>query len=189
MTPFRIHVAYLLVFAVASGGAWVAVHSWIQEHDARLMAETQTKASQQVIASLQQQILTRDTQAQAKVAAIQRQQAAVKTPEQAVLAMPDVSNLPIAITKAPVGLDYVLPAPDVMPLYTALAEGKRCAIELDACQGNYADQLKINGQLQFQVDSWKKAGKGTFWSRVWGITKSVGVGIVVGVVAAKAGKL
>lgn len=188
-TPLRFHAAYLLLFALAGAAAWVAVHSWIQEHDARLTAETQTKASQQIVSSLQEQITARNTQARTKVDVIRREQAAVKTPEQAVLAMPDVSNLPVAIARAPNGPDYILPAPDVLPLYNVLAEGKRCAIELDACQANYADQLKINGQLQGQVDSWKKAGKGTFWSRALSIAKNVGIGIAVGIVAAKAGKL
>lgn len=170
------------VWVVAIIVALIGFHSWQGEHDARLTAETQVKASQQAVDALKSSVVIRDAQARQQVEVIVRQQAAVRTPAQAVAAIPDVSQLPFAIRPAPAGPDYVLPAPDLVPLYTALAEGKRCGIDLLACQGDYADQLKINGQIEEQRDAWKKAAKGTFWSRMKDCAVRAGVGGTAGAI-------
>jgi cation diffusion facilitator CzcD-associated flavoprotein CzcO len=177
--------AFVLSHAIWVVGGIIGLlgfHFWQAEHDARLTAETESRVSRQAVVELKAGVVTRDAQAKQQVEVIVRQQAAVKTPAQAVAAFPDVSQLPMAIRPAPTGPDYVLPAPDLVPLYTALADGKRCAIDLLACQGDYFDQLKINNQLQTQADDWKKAVKGTFWTRARDCAIRAGVGGTAGAI-------
>ena len=180
MTFWKAHIAYMVVFS-ALGFAGL---QWLKEHDARLLAEQQTKISQTEIASLKDQILARDQQAQKQVQVIVKQQAATVTPQQAVQAIPDVSTLPVNIRPLPNSGDFVLAQADLVPLYNQLAEGKKCAIELTACQKDFADGKVIVAQQETEIQAWKKAaGHHNFFGKIWQGTQKVGllaIGIAVG---------
>jgi hypothetical protein len=159
----RPHFFWLAVIAIGA----LAFHEHEQAAQAIAAADAVTRTSQQAIMALEQQIAARTSAAQKADAVIITQQRMVRTPVQAVSALPDVSALPVAIRAMPSGPDYVLPAPDLVPLYQTLADGRKCAIDLAACAGNYHDQQAINVQQALEVQAWKKAARGTFWRNAW----------------------
>jgi hypothetical protein len=145
-----------------------------------LTAEISIYQSAQTIDALKQQILDTNTKAAQQVQVIVKQVEAVKTPTQAVAAMPDVSSLPVAIRPLPNSQDFLLPQVDVVPLFQQLAEGKKCAIELSACETNFAAGKQIVDQKDSQIAALTK--KPGFFHRVGTIMKQVGVGVVIGIV-------
>jgi hypothetical protein len=54
----KTHLFYWILGAVAL----FAFHAWLQEHDARLLAETQVKQSEEVVTDLRSQIASRKEQ-------------------------------------------------------------------------------------------------------------------------------
>lgn len=186
------HIFYLVVIGVSL----VAFHSWRAEHDARLLAEQQTKssdaavkASQSQIAVLQKQISSSDEKATAQVASLQKLVVSAKTPAQAVKELPQVApNLPVAPTVTDDSVSF--PKADVLPLFQDLAEGKTCSVKLAQCQADYASEQQIATQKDSQLAERDKEITALkkpqgFWHRVAGTLKQVGIGIGIGAVIAK----
>ena len=187
-----------LVWVVGVAIALVAFYQWRGEHDARLLAEAQEKASQAVIAQydqtikgLQQQIVDNDARAKQQVQQIQEIVKQVKTPQQVVQALPTIApTLPVAPTvTADQGMFF--PKEDVMPLFQQLADGKSCAIQLTTVQKDLVAEQGIveqkDGIIKEKdkvIDGYKKAsGHHGFFGKLWGGVKTVGllaVGIEVG---------
>lgn len=161
-----------LIWIIGGVIAVIGFRQYQAAHDSQVKAEAVAQAAQEQIASLRSQIDERNKVASQAKQVIVRQQAAVHTPEQAIAAMPDISDLPLHLTRvSATSQDYVLPAPDVIPLFNALADARKCSIDLAACSANFTDLEKVNQQTELQAASWKKAAKGTFWTRTWAVLK------------------
>ena len=179
-----------LVWIIGVSVAVVAFYQWRGEHDARMQAEAQEKASAQVIAqnakdiaNFQQQIKDNDARAQAQVADIQKLVATVKTPAQVVKEIPVVApSLPVAPIADQSG-SITFPKDDVIPLFTELANGKTCAVQLTAAQkdldaekgivAKQTDDLKEKDKV---IAGYKKAaGHHGFFGKLWGGIQKVGL--------------
>jgi|ERR1017187_6482542 hypothetical protein len=180
----HIHVSYLVAGLVLAVGSYVGVHSFLQEHDARLLAQQQQKISEAVVKGLQQQIADRDA------AAAKQQQVIVKvihdttTPQQAAQVLPQIvtAPLPVPVVVQAAG-SWLIPEPDVLPIFQQLADQKICRSELTTVQGDLTDTKAIVVQKDAEITTLKKP-KG-FWRRVGGTMKSVGIGIGVGLTLAR----
>lgn len=182
------HIFYLILIA---GGA-VAFHSWLSEHDARLQAdqtvkaaEIQVKASQDQIIALQAQIATNDARAQQQLDALAKVIQSVKTSQQAAVALPTVADLPVPIQVQP-DQGWLIPPADVLPLFNQLAEGKVAETKLTQCQADYTAEQQIAAKKDDQLK--EKDGeiaalkqKPSFWNRVKGTLKTVGIGVGIGI--------
>src|SRR4051812_27261475 len=85
------HLAYWIIGAVAL----FAFHSWLQEHDARLLAETQVKQSEAVVTDLRAQIASRKEQTDQQKQVIIREVHDAKTPEQQIALIPKLTGVPL----------------------------------------------------------------------------------------------
>ncbi len=170
----KTHLWYL----AAIGLLLVAGHAWLAEHDARLMAEQTAKVAEQKFADYQKQVDAVNAAASVKVAAIEKQATAVKTPVQAIAAIPDVSTLPLHVAPVPTAPEAV--QVDALALYQTLSACQVDKIKLDACgQSSALKDQQIGEQKQAIAALRKPAG---FWHRVVGTLKAVGVGIGIGAV-------
>jgi hypothetical protein len=187
-----------LVWIIGVSVAVVAFYQWRGEHDARLKAEAQEKASQQIIdknakdiADLRQQITDNDNRAAQQVADIQKLVATVKTPAQVVKEIPVVApTLPAAPVAQSDG-SITFPKADVLPLFGQLADGASCKVQLVAAQkdldaekgivAKQADDLKEKDKV---IAGYKKAaGHHGFFGKVWGGVQKVGllaIGVEIG---------
>ena len=174
----RTHVAYIALIAIGC----IGLRAYLAEHDQRLLAEYAVKASQQQVASLEAQIKANEQQAEQAREQYQRLRTEVRTPLQVVQELPKVASVPV-----PPQLDatnnLVFPQADVLPLFSTLADGAQCKVELASAQSNLALESQVIAEKDKQVAALRK--KPSFWHRVGSIAKQVGVGIVIGVVASR----
>jgi hypothetical protein len=168
-----------LIWVIGVSIAVVAFYSWKAEYSARLQAEAQIKVSEAQVRTLQQSIADRDKQTQQQVAPIVRIIHDVQTPAQAVAALPKVLDLPTPVI--PQANNAVLiPAPDIVPIFTAVADDKVCRALLGTSQQDLTDTRGIVKQKDDEITALKKPQG--FWKRVGGTMKAVGVGIGIGIV-------
>lgn len=182
------HIVYVIVISLGL----VAFHSWLAEHDARLLADQQVKtseakvkATEDEIADLKQEITDNDARAAQQIEAVQKLVQSVKTPQQVVTKLPEVApNLPVSPTvQSDNSISF--PKEDVLPLFQDLANGKEAAVKLDQCQTDYAAQKQIDvkkdSQLKDKDDEITalKKPKG-FWRRFGNTLKTIGIGVAVG---------
>lgn len=168
------HVAWLVIFAVA----FVAFHSWQSEHDARLLADQQQKISEARVSDLQAQIAAVNAAAQKQIQVVTKVVHDVQTPTQAVAALPQISDVPLnarVATDSPTQVSV-----DALPLVQALGECKADAITLNACQTEVKADQQIIAEKQTEIVALKKPK--SFWRRVSGTLKAVGVGVGIGLV-------
>jgi len=165
-----------LVWIAALSVALVLGHSWIQEHDARLLADAQVKQSSQIVKSLQDQIISVQNAAKQQTQVITRIVHDVKTPEQAIAAIPQLTDVPLNARPIPQAPGSV--SVDVMPLVQALGECKVAQVNLQACQTELSAQEKIEEQKDIQIAALKK--KPAFWKKVGTTLKTVGIGVAIG---------
>lgn len=178
MTYLKTHVFYVCLIVVFS----LAGYYWVQEHDARVVAEQVAKQSeadvktlQASVQTLQQQITSNDAKAAADKAALLKALAAVKTPAQAVAALPDVSNLPL---HSRISVDNPTQVSvDAVPLFQELNQCKQDAVDLTACRSDLTAQKQIDADKDKQladknteIAALKK--KPSVWKRVLGRIKS-----------------
>jgi|SRR6185369_8652647 len=168
----KTHVFYIVLITVG----WVAFHSWLQEHDARLAADSTIKQQEAQVADLKQQIVTAQQQAAQKVQVITKVVHDVKTPADAVLAIPKLTNVPLDVRQAVDNPAQVSVA--AIPLVTLLGEAQTDKINLAACQqvGALKDQQLTAKDTE--IAALKK--KPSFWKRVTGTAKAVGIGVGIG---------
>jgi hypothetical protein len=194
-----------LAWVILVGVGLVGIHAYQQEHDARLLADqkvavaeqqvktlqTDIQANNQAIAQLQEQQNARDAAAAKQIATLTQLVSKTQTTAQAAQALPQVANLPVAPT---VGTDssVVIPAPDVLPLFQQLAQGKQDAISVVQLtadlndekaivakdESTISDQTKQIALKDEEIVALKKPK--SFWHRVGGTLKSVGIGIGIG---------
>jgi hypothetical protein len=67
---WHIHTSYLVIGIVLAIDAYVGVHSWQQEHDARLLAEQKIAVDEQQVKQLQDSITANNQAMQGKFSAL-----------------------------------------------------------------------------------------------------------------------
>lgn len=184
----KTHLFYVLLIA----GAIFAGHSWLVEHDNRLLAEQQAKiseadarASASRVVDLEASLASTQAARDDQVATLEHRLASVKTPAQA---------LPVVQELAPALKPEVASSPnsvsvDTIELAKELTQCREDKVSLDACQV----QLKTEQQIVVEKDSQlkdkqdeivalKKPQK--FWKRLGTTVKTFGTGVGVGVAVA-----
>jgi hypothetical protein len=176
-------LSHLIWVAVAIAGG-VGFYSWKGEHDSRLFSDAQVASSNAAVKSLQQQIVSRDAQAAKEQQVIVKVIRDVQTPQQAVIQLPEVltNPLPKPVALTPEG-NAVIPMPDIVPLFQQLADDKLCRSQLAVTVADLSDEKTIVTQRDSEIAALKK--KPSFWHRVAGTMKAVGVGIGIGIAAGK----
>jgi hypothetical protein len=172
----KTHAWYLAVISIAL----VAGRSWIQEHDARLLAEQTARVAEQKFQDYQKQVDALNAVRDSRIAAIQKQAAAVKTPAQAITAIPDVSTLPLHATPVPTAPEAV--QVDALALYQTLSACQVDRVKLDACtQSSSIKDEQITAQrstiseLKRPKGFWKRLGSNLKW-----IGTAAGIGFALG---------
>lgn len=157
------HVAGIVGLVVLVVLIGLGIREYINAREDRIRAEEQAKAADQ-------RMKDREVQYQQQLSTLLKQRAAVRTPQQAVAAIPDVSHLPVAIrivqppdllpnapSAAKVG-DAIIPQESVVPLFQQLADCRVNELGLTKCQGDLAD-------VRQQATAWEKAAKGGSWMK------------------------
>lgn len=168
-----IGAALLCVALVAAG------KSWLDEHDARLLAEQTIKASDALLVNLQKQKDAADAAGKSAVAALQKAAAQVKTPAQAVAAMPTVTDVPLNLRAVP-ELPAVVQV-DAMGLYKNLEKCKETETALASCQVQLSLAGKIQDTQKVEVDALKHPVG--FWHRLKSNAEMIGITAAVAGVA------
>jgi hypothetical protein len=201
---WAIGIGVVLALAIVLGG-----YELLQEHDARLKAESVQTAQAQVIATAQKSIdQAKADQAQtasdlkAQLTAIAAQRTIVVTPQQAAAVANTLPNLPAqvqvqqvpATPTAPATQQIVIPQADI-PAFQAYKLGcDENGAKLTACSLNAASAAVIQQGTASQLaavtkerDTWEATAKGgTFWQRFK--HDAIQIGITAGV-AYVAGRL
>jgi len=197
---WAIGIGVVLALALMLGG-----YELLQEHDARLKAESVQSAQQAVIATAQKSIdQAKAEQAQtasdlkSQLAAISAQRTIVFTPQQAAAAVDALPNLPAqvqvqqvpATATAPATQQIVIPQADIPALQAYKLDCDESSAKLTACSLNAASAAVIQRDTVVQLDAmqadrdnWRNVAKGgTFWQRfrhdaiVIAVTAGVGYG-------------
>jgi hypothetical protein len=136
----------------------------------------------------------------AALASIAEQKKQVRTPQQALDAIPSILPplpLPIGISLPNLTEDLKpgetpsasinVPQPDLKPLYDALQDCRACALERDAAKKDLADeQAQLAALTRERNAAVAAAHGGNFWSRLKQATKWFAIGVAAGAVAAAA---
>ena len=168
----RGHLAWFATALALCGGFVV----FLREHDARVRAEFALKDAQGRISE-------RKEQAESQVKAMQERAKHVKTPAQAIEAIPQVVNLPLPIRRldslpgvsiapdAPSAVknSAVVEEPSIKPLYDKLEQCAEEHILFGACQANEKEYERV-----------MKGVKGTVFQRMKAGAKHSGCGVVGG---------
>jgi hypothetical protein len=176
-----------------------AGYGWLQEHDARVKAETQTGQQQKQIEGLHQQQLATQAALAQKLASLEQSRRAPATAKQIVGdAASLLPGLPVPLQvqtapkdpelpNAPPAQSVVIPEADFKSIRDAQVTCQENAAKLASCQTlgeESKQQLQLTGQ---QRDEWKTAAKGgSIWHRAVSAAKwfAVGAGAGAGVYAA-----
>ena len=180
---WAIGIGVALGLAIVLGG-----YELLQEHDARLKAESVQSAQQAVIATAQKSIDQAKTdQAQTasdlktQLAAIASQRTIVVTPQQAAAVANTLPNLPAqvqvqqvpATPTAPASQQLVIPQSDIPAFQAYKLDCDENSAKLSACTLNAASAEVIQQGTSEQLaamtkerDTWEATAKGgTFWQR------------------------
>jgi hypothetical protein len=170
------HAIWIVELAVAL----LLGHSYLMEHDRRLLADQTIKISEAQVKDLQAQIAANNAAAAQKVQVITKIVHDVQTPTQVVAAVPQLTDVPLHTRVAPDNPVQV--SVDALPFINLLGQAKTDAINLAACQENLKAETSIVDAKQTEIVALKK--KPSFWKRAGGVAKAVGVGIGIGVLIA-----
>jgi hypothetical protein len=167
-----------LIWIVALIVGLIGVHSYLGEHDQRLLAAQQAKISEQRVKDLTLQIATSDAAAAQTIMALKTTMAKIKTPQQAIAAIPDVSNLhPTISVNDPTKVE--VPA---VEFYQELNQCKQDNIALGACQVARVGKDEQLAAKDAEIAAYKKPK--SFWHRTTSTLKYIGIGIAIGAVLA-----
>lgn len=174
-----------LVWIVAVSVALILGHSYIAEHDQRLIADQAIKVSEAKVSQLQQQIAANDAAAAQKTQTIIKIVHDAATPAQQLAAVPLLSDVQLNARPLPLLVPNGQPevAVELAPLVQELGKCKQDAVQLTACQMDLTAEKAIVGQKSDEIKSLKK--KPSFWKRVTGVAKAVGIGISIGLIASR----
>jgi hypothetical protein len=176
-----------------------AGYGWLQEHDARVKAETETGQQQKQIDGLKQQQVDTQNALNQNLASLEKARQAPATATQLVSdASTLLPGLPVplqvqtapkdpALPDAPPTQNVVIPEADFKSIRDAQVTCEENTAKLTACQ-TLGDESKEQLQLtEQQRDEWKTAAKGgSIWHRALGAAKwfAVGAGAGAGAYAA-----
>lgn len=150
--------------------------SWFREHDARILAEQTVKESQTRVVALEIQLQDIERAGKAQIADLRKRAKAVKTPEQAIAAIPEVSTLPLGVRPLPDAPSAV--QVEALPLFQELSLCKQTAVGLGTCEAKAKLTEQIIGEKDAQIAALKHP-KG-FWKRFGTTLKDVGIGVAIG---------
>jgi hypothetical protein len=171
----------------------LAGHGWLQEHDARLKAESLSSAQQKQLDGLKQQAAETQQALAAKVAGIERERRQPATAGSVVRETGSlIPSLPVAIEarevasalpNAPESEEVVIPQADFKAIRDAQLTCEEAGAKLAACQALQADAKQQIALTAAQRDEWKTAAKGgSVWHRALGAAKWFAVGAASGAV-------
>lgn len=133
----------------------------LREHDARLVADTKVEL-------LQSQRKDNAAETKAAVAVIQKRRAEVKTPVQAVKAIPEVSTVDLGLQLIPEKPEAV--EVQALPLYRELSACREDAVNLAGCRkdvGLADEEIKA---LKKKPGFWHRVGTAAKWALILGGT-------------------
>jgi hypothetical protein len=182
--------------------------AWGADRRDRAQLQSQLAAAQKSLDALTAQQKARDVELQASLAQLTAQEKAVRTPQQALRALPEVLPLPTPLhaqnllppaspvpakglpnapsPKVPVGNPVVIPPEDLKPLYDFALECKACQDRLAATQADLADEQAKNQQLSRERDDALNVARGgSLLHRVGRAAKWFAIGAAAGAFAAK----
>lgn len=145
--------------------------SWLQEHDARLLAEQTVKEVGARVETLEQKVKDVDAAGKARSAAIKKQAARVTTAAQAIPAIPTVTDAPLNARPLPDAPSAV--QVEAVPLFQELSRCKAQGVDLDTCSQKAALSQQIIAEKDTEIAALKHP-KG-FWKRFGTTAKTVGV--------------
>lgn len=200
---FAVHHIPWIILVIVGG---IGIHSYMQEHDSRLIAEqrvavdeqqvktlqTSIEQNNQAIASLQQQMQQRDQQNAQVIAQLLKAKQQAVTPPQQVQVLQTEAKLPEPIVSIPNTQDWKLPQADVAPLFQAVNDGQIGIANNTTCQADLTDQKSINGkqgdtitsqtkQIALKDDEIKTLKQPKkFWSRFKTNLKQIAISAAVG---------
>jgi hypothetical protein len=203
---WAIGIGVVLGLAIVLGG-----YEWLQDHDARLKAESTQTAQQQVIATAQKSIEQAKadeeqtvSSLQAQLAAIASQRTVVVTPPQAAAVANTLPNLPAqvqvqqvpATPTAPASQQIVIPQADIPAFQAYKLDCDESSAKLTACTLNAASAAVIQTSTDTKLaavtkerDTWEATAKGgTFWQRFRHDAIQIGVTAGVAYAAGRLGK-
>jgi hypothetical protein len=180
---WAIGIGVVLALTIVLGG-----YELLQEHDARLKAESVQTAQAQVIATAQKSIdqakadqAKTDSDQKAQLAAIAAQRTIVVTPQQAAAVANTLPNLPAqvqvqqvpATAITPASQQIMIPQADIPAFQAYKLDCDENSAKLTACSLNAASAAVIQQGIASQLaavtkerDSWEATAKGgTFWQR------------------------
>lgn len=169
------------IWIVAILVALVIGHIALQEHDARVLAEAQIKTSEATVKNLQDQITATNAQAAQKVQTIVKivhDLGPAPTPAQVVTAVPQiVGDIPLnarTIPNDPVDMSVA-----ALPFLQFVQEAATDKINLAACKSDLTNETAIVTAKNVEITALRK--KPSFFHRLTGIAKTVGIGIGIGI--------
>lgn len=177
----KTHIGYWVAGVMIAILATFAVRSWLAEHDARLAADLTTAEAKAQVKQLNIDMATIIADKDQLIAGLKKQRAEVKTPQQAIAAIPTLVDVPINLRPDPTDASRI--TADALPLFQQLNQCKQDAVELNSCKlvSDKKDEIiKIDEQT---IAALKK--KPSFWKRMTGSLKSAGFWTSAGIIIAK----
>jgi hypothetical protein len=195
-------IGAVIVAVAASAGCWVAWRN-VQKQRAQLQSELRTAQTAAAQAEARQQ--NRDAELKSLLNRLEKQRAAVRTPEQVIEALPEVLPLPKPLSFAgppsaqaagslraenslpdTPASNVSLPTEDLKPLYDFAVECRECQARLTAAQADLKDeQGKTQTLGRERDDALRVARGGSVLQRVVRAAKWFAIGVAVGAIAVK----
>lgn len=154
---------------------------WVKDIIAHTKAEATEQAQKQIQKDADKRIADREAEFQKEKSDLLATIKRVKTPKEAIAALPSVIDLPVPIQQLPDAPSatgqpgtYLLPQEDIKPLFDKLASCKIDGLELTKCSKDLLDVRIQADSFQKEADTWKKAAKGTKWGKFGKALKCAG---------------
>lgn len=157
----------------------LATVAFVQEHDARILAEQTVHQSQDRVAVLEKDKQDVQAAGDMQIAKLQKQAQTVKTPAQAIQAIPALSDVPLNARPVP-GVPTAVTV-DAVPLFNELNSCKQDAVNLNTCSLQLGDEQKIEAEKDIQITALKK--KPGFFKRLEHEAEVLAIGVAIGYAA------
>ncbi len=199
----------LAAIALACAGAIVLFFAWRADRRERNQLQAELSATRKTLADLSARQSARDADLARTLTHLAEQKRAVRTPSQALRALPSVLPLPTAIQDAALASSPLLQEPaeggtqaqtsqstqpqtvplptnDLEPLYDFALDCKACQARLSTVQADLADEQAKNQALSRERDDALRAARGgSLWRRIGRAAKWFAIGATAGAIAAK----
>lgn len=177
MTSLRIHLYYLAGIILFLVMFILGFSRWIDNHDARIKTEVPIKESEQAILKLEDQIDALAKLVKTQKATIVTRVETVKTPAQAVAAIPSLSLNDLNPRALPAIPDAV--AVNAVALTKELGSCAEDRLDLSACRKTIELKDAQSAAKDAEIVSLKK--KPSFWKRFSSGAKKIGIGVAIGI--------